>query len=126
MEESILLSTKKVLGLAPEDTSFDLDVITHINSTFSNLHDLGLGPVDGFMIEDEEAVWADVVTNIRILSQVKTYVYLKVRLVFDPPTTSYVLNAMKDQIAEHEWRLSAVREATAWVDPNPPVVMADE
>lgn len=126
MEESILLSTKKVLGLAPEDTSFDLDVITHINSTFSNLHDLGLGPVDGFMIEDEEAVWADVVTNIRILSQVKTYVYLKVRLVFDPPTTSYVLNAMKDQIAEHEWRLSAVREATAWVDPTPPVVMADE
>jgi hypothetical protein len=128
MEPSILKSTKKVLGIGPDDTSFDPDIITYINSAFSNLHQLGIGPDDGFVIEDEEGKWADFVTDPALLpyfSLIKTCVYLRVRMLFDPPTTSYLINAMKDQIAEHEWRLSTAREGYAWVDPSP-VVVDDE
>lgn len=124
MEESILKSTKKVLGIGPDDASFDPDVIQHINSAFSNLTQLGVGPETGFDIEDEDAEWADIgVDFVAILSEVKTVVYLSTRLLFDPPATSYHLAALQDQIREHEWRISTMREATDWVDPDPPEVM---
>jgi len=127
MEQSILNSTKKILGLAPEYTVFDLDVITHINSTFSTLNQLGIGPFDGFMIEDDTAEWDAFIDNDYRLNLVKTYVYLKVRQLFDPPTTSYLIAAFDKQIAELEWRLNAYREETQWVDPDPPaVVIFDE
>jgi hypothetical protein len=124
MDTSILRSTKKILGLSDEDESFDLDIITHINSAFSTITDLGLGPVDGFVIDDEEADWADfdaTLTTVQ-LSQVKTFVYLSVRLAFDPPQTSFAINALQEQIREHEWRLNVRREFTDWVDPDPAVV----
>jgi hypothetical protein len=119
METSILISTKKILGIAAEYTAFDLDIISHINSAFSVLTQLGVGPTVGFMIEDESSKWQDFVTSTALLNMVKTYVYLKVRVAFDPPTTSYHLTAMKDQIAEHEWRLNEFREETTpWTAPT--------
>ena len=130
MEESILQSTKKVLGIHPDDDSFDLDVMTHINSAFSILHQLGVGPVDGFFIEDEGPTWTDFVNEpLPIMNEVKTCVYLRVRMLFDPPTTSFLINSMERQIVEHEWRLSVMREGTPgdqWVPPLPPVVIGDE
>jgi hypothetical protein len=122
MEQSILKSTKNVLGLAADYTVFDLAVITHINSAFSTLTQLGVGPSEGFMIEDDKAVWDDFIILSDDLSynSVKSYIYLKTRMLFDPPTTSFHLEAMNRQIEEMEWRLNANREEVEWVDPNPP------
>jgi hypothetical protein len=123
MENSILLSTKKILGIADSYTVFDLDIITHINATFNLLYQLGIGPAEGFMIEDDSAVWEDFAdVPMHQLNLVRTYVFLKVRMLFDPPTTSFMITAMTDQIKEYEWRLNCFRE---WdldpVDPmNPP------
>ena len=121
MEQSILKSTKKVLGVGPDDTSFDLDIITYINSSFSTLTDLGVGPEGGFVIEDEAPEWADFLANDQVkLSKIKTCVFLRAKLLFDPPTSSYLLDAAKEQLREQEWRLNTNREATEWVDPDPP------
>lgn len=110
MADSILTSTKKILGLAEDYTPFDLDVITHINSTFAHLNQLGIGPVDGFSIEDDIPTWDDYVVPLNQLNMVRTYVYLKVRMLFDPPSTSYLIEAQNKQIQEHEWRLNVFRE----------------
>jgi hypothetical protein len=121
MEASILLSTKKILGIAEDYTVFDLDIITHINSVFSTLTQLGVGPPEGFMIEDESALWEDFnTTDDAQYNAVKSYVFLRVRLLFDPPTTSYLIAAFDEQIKELEWRLNAHREEEGWTDPNPP------
>lgn len=121
METSILNSTKKILGIADDYTAFDLDIITHINTALSTLTQLGIGPTVGFMIEDEIATWEDFITyfNIFQLNTVKSYVFLRVRLLFDPPTTSYLINSMERQIQELEWRLNVNREDGEWVDPRP-------
>lgn len=116
--DSILTSTKKVLGIAEEYTAFDLDVITHINTAFSILTQLGVGPVEGFMIEDSSATWQNFLADDMQYNSVKTYVYLKVRQLFDPPTTSYLISAFNEQIRELEWRLNVHREETGWVDPS--------
>ena len=110
MEDSILISTKKILGVAEAYTAFDLDIITHINASFSILSQLGLGPSDGFMIEDDITTWSDFMSTGNELSLVRTYVLLKTRLLFDPPTTSFMIKAMTDQIQEYEWRLNVLRE----------------
>lgn len=120
MEDSILKSTKKILGLADVYAAFDLDVITHINTAFSTLYQLGIGPTTGFAIEDDTAVWADFISgDISIVSACKTYVYLRTRLLFDPPTTSFALASMKEQLQEYEFRLSVLREDVSWIDPSP-------
>jgi hypothetical protein len=126
MEMSILNSTKKILGIANDYTAFDLDIITHINTAFSTLTQLGVGPADGFMIEDDSAVWAEFIDTDNQLNSVKSYVFLRVRLLFDPPGTSYLINAYQDQIKELEWRLNTHREETAWVDPDPDPVIPEE
>jgi len=121
LETSILTSTKKILGLAEDYTAFDLDVITHINSAFSTLTQLGVGPAAGFMIEDDTADWGDFIVDDDLqYNSVKTYVYLRVRMLFDPPATSFVIAALNDQIKELEWRLNVHREETGWTDPDPP------
>lgn len=117
--ESILTSTKKILGLTEDYTVFDPDILVHINSTFSTLNQLGIGPEDGFMIVDKTTTWDAFIGSNMKYNAVKTYMYLKVRLVFDPPQTSFVLAALQDQIREQEWRLNVVREGTDWVSPNP-------
>jgi hypothetical protein len=126
METSILNSTKKILGIDSAYTAFDLDIITHINSAFSTLTQLGVGPSVGFMIEDNTASWVDFIGNDTELNSVKSYVFLRVRLLFDPPSTSYAINAYEDQIKELEWRLNTHREETQWVDPNPVNLGEDE
>ncbi len=110
MEESILKSTKKILGLADSYTPFDLDVITHINASFSILDQLGVGPLGGFFIEDDSSEWSDYEAPPNQLNLIKTYVFLKVRMLFDPPGTSFLISAMTDQIKEYEWRLNVFRE----------------
>lgn len=125
MAQSILTSVKKILGIAESDTSFDVDVLLHINSVLSILDQVGVGPEGGFAIEDAGPTWDDFVTDKR-MNSVKTYVYLRVRLLFDPPNTSFVIESMNKQIAELEWRLNVVREGDSWVDPDPqPVVTGD-
>jgi hypothetical protein len=119
MEQSILNSTKKILGLMTADTSFDLDVITHINTAFSTLYQLGVGPSTGFAIEDATPEWDDFIDgDISIVNACKTYVYLRVRLLFDPPPTSFAIQSMKEQLQECEWRISVLREHADWIDPN--------
>ncbi|QXO14620.1 hypothetical protein SEA_BURLEY_15 [Gordonia phage Burley] len=110
MSESILNSTKKMLGIDADYDAFDMDVILHINGALSTLNQLGLGPEEGFMIEDETAEWGDLLEDDMRLNSVKSLIYLKVRLVFDPPSTSFVLSAMQEQIRELEWRLNVYRE----------------
>lgn len=108
MEASILKSVKKTLGLAADYTAFDEDILMHINSTFSDLASLGVGPEDGFMISDDTAEWADFVhTGVpdNWLNSIRSYVFLKVRMLFDPPGTSYLIELAKNQILEYEFRL---------------------
>lgn len=107
METSILTSIKKLLGVAEDYTEFDEDIMTHINSVFLNLTQLGVGPEEGFMIEDNTAEWADFINDSVQLQAVKTYVYLKVKLLFDPPLSSSVTESINRMIAELEWRLNA-------------------
>jgi len=118
MEESILKSVKKVLGIDADFTAFDLDILIHINTAFAVLNQLGIGPEAGFMIEDDSAVWADFYGTDPRYNAIRTYVYLKVRIMFDPPQTAYLVEALNAQIREYEWRINAYREETQWVDPN--------
>jgi hypothetical protein len=126
METSILTSTKKTLGLDSAYTVFDLDIITFINSAFSTLTDLGVGPAEGFMIEDDSLKWEDYIsdaTKVDQLNHAKVYVYLRTRILFDPPTTAYLQTAFEKQLEELEWRLNVEREATEYVDPDPDPVL---
>jgi hypothetical protein len=91
----------------------------HINSVFSTLDQLGVGPEGGFQIEDKNQTWTELYGDDPRLNSIKTYTYLKVRMYFDPPTTSYLQKAFQDQIKELEWRLNVVREGDYWVDPDP-------
>lgn len=118
MSESILLSTKKNVGLAESYTAFDPDIIQYINSAFSTLEQLGVGPAGGFMINDASLEWDDYLMGDLRLNNVKTYVTLRVQLLFDPPTTSYLIEAKRKQVEELEWRINVVREGDLWVDPD--------
>jgi len=115
---SILNSTKKVLGISEEYTAFDQDILTHINAAFATLNQLGVGPVEGFFLEDSDPEWSAFTTDLTMTNLVKSYVYLKVRILFDPPTTSFVLDAQKQQLEQFEWRLSTLREW--YLDPIDP------
>lgn len=107
MEESILISIKKLLGISEEYTQFDDDIIMHINTVFLNLNQLGVGPTAGFFIEDDTAEWAEFIgDNNAQLQAVKSYMYLKVKLLFDPPLSSSVIESMNRMIAELEFRLN--------------------
>lgn len=104
--DSILSSVKKMLGLAEEDDSFDIDIIIHINSALSVLTQLGVGPKDGFSIRDATPTWTDFLSDDKLLDMVLSYVYLKVRLLFDPPSASSVLEAMQKNVDEFAWRIA--------------------
>lgn len=126
MEQSILTGTKKILGLAEDYTAFDYDIITHINTAFSTLTQLGVGPAVGFAIDDATPVWADFLTDDLQYNSVKSYVFLRVKLLFDPPATSYATTSFEKQLDELTWRLNVYREETQWVDPEsgvPPVIV---
>lgn len=107
--DSILTSIKKMLGIIEEDESFDIDIIIHINTAFSTLTQLGVGPKEGFAIRDKTTLWTEFVDDIR-LENVRSYIYLKVRQAFDPPTNSAVLDAISRQISELEWRMNVTAD----------------
>lgn len=110
MTKSILDSTKKMLNIHPSDNAFDIDIIMHVNSAFSTLQQLGVGPDEGFMIEDETTEWDAFLDNKTILNLVKIYVFLQTRMVFDPPASTHAFNALKEQAEEKAWRLSVMAE----------------
>lgn len=105
--DSILTSIKKLLGIAEDYKHFDNDLIMHINSVFMVLTQLGVGPKEGFYIEDDGKSWSDFVSDQSQLQAIKSYMSMKVRLMFDPPTSSAVTEAMNRMISEFEWRLNA-------------------
>lgn len=109
--ESILTSIKKLLGIAEEYEQFDPDIIMHINSVFMTLTQLGVGPSEGFSIEDATAEWTDFVDDITKVQAIRTYIYLKVKIVFDANSIgSATLAAYERQINELEWRLNVIAE----------------
>lgn len=110
MEDSILASVKKVCGLPDSYTPFDQDVVMFINTAFGTLEQLGVGPDEGFRIEDREALWTQMGLPPKQLDLVRTWTFLKVRQMFDPPQTSYLIEAMNKQIDQLEWRMSVNRE----------------
>lgn len=111
---SILDSTKKAIGLGADYDVFDPDIIMHINTAFSTLSQLGVGPEEGFQIVDDSMTWDEYTMADKERNMVKSYVYLRVRLLFDPPETSYLINAFNDQVKELEWRLNVHEEGEKW------------
>lgn len=119
MVESILNSIKKMLGIPTIDTGFDVDIIININSAFMVLHQLGVGSETAFSIQDAAQVWSEFLSiDPELYEGIKTYIYLKTKLVFDPPGTSFHLDAISKQILELEWRLAA----QVPIPPEEPVV----
>ena len=110
MVMSILSDTKKVLGLDSTYTPFDLDILIHINSTLSVLTQLGILTAAGYSVSNAEDVWDDLDLSIPLLSLVKSYMYLKVKMLFDPPGTSFLIEAVRKQTEEFEWRLQMLKE----------------
>ena len=104
--DSILTSIKKLLGITEEYEHFDQDIIIHINSVFMILTQMGVGPEEGFTISDSTTTWSEFTNDDKKIEAVKSYVYLKVRLLFDPPASSSVMEAMNRSISEFEWRLN--------------------
>lgn len=107
---SILVSIKKLLNVEETDDSFDTDIGMLINNEFMTLHQLGIGPDEGFSITDADTKWADFSSDKTLIETVKTYVYMKVRMIFDPPASSVVADAFNSQIRELEWRLNIQAE----------------
>ena len=110
--ESILTSIKKLLEITEEYDAFDTDIIIHINSAFMILNQLGVGPSEGFRIKDKSDTWNAFTSDVLKIESVKTYIYLKVKLVFDPPSNSIVLEAYNSQISELEWRLNVAVDSS--------------
>lgn len=108
--DSILTSVKKMLGISEEDEHFDTDIIIHINSVLMILNQLGVGPSKGFSISDAFDSWSDFIPTDSSIEAVKSYVYLRVRLLFDPPTSSAAIESINKMIAEYEWRINVMVE----------------
>lgn len=103
---SILDSIKQLLGIDVNDTSFDKELIIHINGALMILNQLGVGPEDGYLIVDKNNTWDEFVPGQKNLEAIKSSVYLKVRLIFDPPQNSFLVNALEKQMAEYDWRIT--------------------
>lgn len=106
VDDSILLSIKKLLGLSKDCTDFDTDIIIHINTVFINLSQLGIVLPKNYAISDEKNLWTEIISEDDCLDLIKTYMYLKVKMIFDPPLSSAVLEANKSMIDEYEWRIT--------------------
>lgn len=106
MEESILYTIKKLIGYDPEYTQFDLDLMIHINTCLNTLTQLGIGPEEGFVIHGATEIWSDFLQNDSMLEMVKTYIYAKVKSIYDPPTSSAGAEALNKTASELEWRLN--------------------
>ena len=119
LNNSILDTIKKLLGLASDYEVFDADVMIHINAAFLTLNDLGVGPAQPFVVNDKEQTWVQFFGGVdQQYESVKAYIYLKTRLAFDPPATSFAIDAMQKQAEEYAWRLN-VRAEGAYKDLEP-------
>ena len=116
MKESIFNSIKKMLGLSSDYYAFDTEILIHINSVFALLHQVSELLQADFRITGPNETWGDYIGNAAVVEFVRTFVYLRVRMLFDPPTGA-VLDAMKDQIRELEWRLS-IADGVTWDEPE--------
>lgn len=113
INDSILNTIKKMLGVSNDYKVFDTDIIVNINSVFSTLIQLGVGPKEGFFISDSLSTWSDFLITEEEQNKfnfVIQYMYLQVKLVFDPPTSSFVLDAYSNRVKELEWRLNVMEE----------------
>lgn len=121
LTESVLLSTKKVLGIGGTQDAFDQDVLTHINSAFSVLAQLGVFPEAGVLVPDVDFTWGDLLDPndesldpapmmVSWVQHIRTYVFLYAQMMFDPPTTGFLMTARQRQLEEHVWRISTMRE----------------
>lgn len=110
MNESILTSVKKALGLDEDYTAFDPDLVLFINGVLADLHQLGIGPLEGFELTGPDEEWTEFLSNDMTMNNVKTYVYLRAKLQFDPPDSGYAINSFQEQINKAEWRISEHRE----------------
>lgn len=110
MNKSILTTIKKLIGIEEEDTTFDGEIIVQINTALMFLRQIGIGPIEGFSIEDASAEWSDFISEIQNFEAVKTYIHLKVKLAFDPPTQQTLLTSYNNTIAECEARLNLAAE----------------
>lgn len=126
MTTSILNDTKKALGIVTTDTVFDSQILMHINAILSVVAQVGVGPSTGVLVEDEDATWDAVIGADNELNMVKSYVYMRVRQIFDPPATSFHVEAANKIIEEFEVRMNIVREGTLWTDPTPPAPVYPE
>jgi hypothetical protein len=116
--ESILDSVKKVLGFESEYEAFDLDITMHINAAFGSLHQLGVGGDTGFVISDNTTLWSQYVSQLTFLGMVKAYIFMSVRIVFDPPENRFAIGAFQEQLKQLEWRINvAVESITPPSDP---------
>ena len=106
MVESILDSIKELLGIGSDDTSFDKELIMHINGAIMIITQLGVGPPSGYAITDKNNTWLELTLGRTDLEAIKTDIYLRVRLIFDPPQNSFLVNSIKEQIQEYDWRIS--------------------
>lgn len=115
--QSILLTVKKMLGIAEEYHAFDLDIIVNINSVFLTLNQLGVGPTMPYQISDTEQTWMDFLGDqMEFLAGVQMYVYLRTRLLFDPPTNSFLVDSMRKQCDELEWRFTVQPKTQQEID----------
>lgn len=109
--ESVLTSIKKLLGIAADYNYFDTDIMVHINSVLITLDQLGVTPSEPTSVTSEMDTWDKVLGEYADIEAIKTYIYLKVKMLFDPPTSSFVLEAMNKQATELEWRINAQVES---------------
>lgn len=116
---SILDSVKKGIGIDLANTVFDDVLVMHVNATLAKLTQIGVGPVQGYQIDDNTATWDTFLTANPNLNAAKSYMINSVKMRFDPPTIGFLINAMNALIVEDEWRLNSVMEATIWTDPDP-------
>ena len=114
--ESVLTSIKKMLGIVEEYTHFDADLIMHINSVLSILNQIGVGPSEGFSIKDKSSVWEDFVPENSKWELIKSYTYMKVKLLFDPPLSSAVIESTNRIISELEWRIQVAADPVKTIE----------
>jgi hypothetical protein len=118
VNSSILTTVKKSVGVAADDDSFDTDLLMYINTVLATLSQLGVGPKRGFQITDETITWESFIgDDDPRYNMVQTYTYLRVRLLFDPPSNSFGIEAIEKQIEEFGWRINVVREGESWSNP---------
>jgi hypothetical protein len=126
VETSILKTVKNSLGLDVNNASFDPEVILYINTVLATLNQIGVGPENGFQIVDAVATWDNLLGSDLRLNNVQSYVYLQVKLLFDPPQSSFAIEAIERMAKELSTRIYLLREVETWVDPTPPSLPDDD